>query len=110
MIARQCQLDHWVLRGAFGNDTAGWVNKVIIIFRTTVESFGKPVPGLRVRIPPPKQAAAAQQPAPRSPSGNGAATPARAAAPAAVEDDPDLAPDPKPSIEEELDDGIPEKW
>jgi hypothetical protein len=45
-----------VLRGAFGDDTAGWASKIIVVFSTMVELRGKIVPGLRVRIPPPKQA------------------------------------------------------
>ena len=50
------------LRGAFGDDTAGWVNKVIAVFPTMVDIRGKMGPALRVRIPPPKQAAAAAPP------------------------------------------------
>jgi len=46
-----------VLRGTFGDDVSGWKGKVIIIFPTMVPFRGKMVPGLRVRIPPPKQAA-----------------------------------------------------
>jgi hypothetical protein len=42
------------LQGAFGDVTAGWVGKIIIIYPTTVDMHGKPTPGLRVRIPPPK--------------------------------------------------------
>jgi hypothetical protein len=45
-----------VLRGLFGDDTAGWANKIIVVFSTMVELRGKMVPGLRVRNPPPKQA------------------------------------------------------
>jgi hypothetical protein len=45
-----------VLRGAFGDNTAGWADKIIVIFSMMVEMRGKMVPGLRVRIPPPKQA------------------------------------------------------
>jgi hypothetical protein len=45
-----------VLRGAFGDDTAGWANKIIVVFSMMVDMRGKMVPGLRVRIPPPKQA------------------------------------------------------
>jgi hypothetical protein len=44
-----------VLRGAFGDDTAGWKNKIIVIFTMMVTMRGQLVPGLRVRIPPPKQ-------------------------------------------------------
>jgi len=44
------------LRGAFGNDTAGWAGKIVIVFAMPTEMAGKIVQGLRVRIPPPKQA------------------------------------------------------
>ncbi len=77
------------IRGAFGDDTTGWAGKVIIIFPMTVEMGGKTVPGLRVRIPPPKhssQAAAAAKP---KPSGNGQTG---------------VAANPKAPLEEELDD------
>ena len=54
------------LRGAFGDDTANWIGKVIVVFPVMAEFRGKMTPGLRVRIPPPKQAteqaAAPQQP------------------------------------------------
>src|SRR5262245_42672542 len=46
------------LRGAFGDPVSGWVGKVIVLFPTQDEFRGKMVPCLRVRIPPPKQAAA----------------------------------------------------
>lgn len=42
------------LRGAFGDDTTGWAGKIIIVFPMMVEMRGKMVPGVRVRIPPPK--------------------------------------------------------
>ena len=42
------------IRGAFGDAVDGWVGKIIIIYPTTVDFRGKPTPGLRVRIPPPK--------------------------------------------------------
>jgi hypothetical protein len=42
------------LRGAFGDDCAGWVGKIIVVFPTMAESFGEMKPALRVRIPPPK--------------------------------------------------------
>ena len=42
------------LRGAFGDDTSTWRDKIIIVFPTMVEYRGKITPGLRVRIPPPK--------------------------------------------------------
>ena len=45
-----------VLRAAFGNDTAGWKDQFIILFSMMVPFKGQMVPGLRVRIPPPKQA------------------------------------------------------
>src|SRR5262249_12535530 len=36
------------LQGAFGDETDGWVGKIIIIYPTTVDFRGKPTPGLRV--------------------------------------------------------------
>ena len=47
------------LRGAFGDDAELWAGKVIAIFPTTTDFRGKMVPALRVRIPPPKEVAAA---------------------------------------------------
>ena len=91
------------LKGAFGDDTAGWAAKVIAIFPIMADN-GKQ--GLRVRILPPKQVAAAAPPTqPASPSGNGAAAapPTKAAPPV----DPELEPDPVKPIREELDDEIP---
>jgi hypothetical protein len=60
-----------VLKGAFGDDTAGWANKIIIVFTTMVDMRGKMVPGLRVRIPPPKQGGVTTAAKPSQPSGNG---------------------------------------
>ena len=45
-----------VLRGAFGDDCAGWDGKIVVVFPSTTDLRGKLVPSLRVRIPPPKQA------------------------------------------------------
>jgi hypothetical protein len=59
------------LRGAFGDDTAGWAGKVIIIFSMMVEMRGKMVLGLRVRIPPPQQGGQAVAGTKPPPSGNG---------------------------------------
>ena len=100
------------LRAAFGDDTAGWANKVIAVFPTVVDIRGKMGPALRVRILPPKQAAAAAPPTqPAAPSGNGAAAASPPAAPAAV--DPELKPNPPLSLtaeqDDELNDEIP-KW
>jgi hypothetical protein len=93
------------LKGAFGDDVAGWATKVIVMFRIIADNG---LPGLRVRILPPKQAAAAEPPKPASSSGNGAATapPAQAkAVPRA--DDAELEPDPAKTHDEEMDDEIP---
>ena len=117
------------IRGAFGDDTANWIGKIIILFPMMTDLRGKMTPALRVRIPPPKQAtaAAAQQAAPQQPatSGNGAAAappataPVAAAAPLAVVAaaaplaaalaavDPELEPDPVKPIREDLDDDVP---
>jgi hypothetical protein len=109
-----------VLRGAFGDNTALWRGKIIVIFVIMVDNRGKMVPGLRVRIPPPKQSAATAEPpqqpvksgngaaAPSPTSGNGAAaTPAAAAPAASAVHDPELEPDPVKPIKEEVDDEIP---
>jgi hypothetical protein len=45
------------IRGAFGDPVNGWLGKIIIVFPTHVDMRGKLTPALRVRIPPPKQAA-----------------------------------------------------
>ena len=44
------------IRGAFGDDTADWIGKIIVVFPTMTDFRGKMAPALRVRIPPPKQA------------------------------------------------------
>ncbi len=44
------------IRGAFGDDTANWIGKVIVVFPMMADFRGKMTPALRVRIPPPKQA------------------------------------------------------
>jgi len=46
------------LRGAFGDACDGWKGKIIVVFPTQDDFRGRMVPVLRVRIPPPKQAAA----------------------------------------------------
>jgi len=43
------------LRGAFGDDTSAWPNRIIVVFPTMVDMRGKMTPALRVRIPAPKQ-------------------------------------------------------
>jgi hypothetical protein len=42
------------LIGAFGDDTAGWAGRIIVVFPTMAEFRGTMKPALRVRIPPPK--------------------------------------------------------
>jgi hypothetical protein len=42
------------LLGPFGDDTAGWVGKVIVVFPTMADFRGQMKPALRVRIPTPK--------------------------------------------------------
>jgi hypothetical protein len=114
------------IRGAYGDNTDGWVGKIVVIFSTLADFRGKMTPAVRVRIPPPKQAAAAaatplQQPvtsgngAAPAPAGLGAAAvplaAAAAAAPLAVAAlaaaDAELEPDPVKPIRDELDDEIP---
>ena len=82
------RLNNRTLRGAFGDDTAGWTGKVIIIFSTMVEMRGKMVPGIRVRIPPPKQHGQSAVAAKPKPPGNGQTA---------------VAAKQKPPVDEELD-------
>jgi hypothetical protein len=94
-----------VLRGAFGDDVSGWKDKIVVVFPTTVEFRGKMVPGLRIRIPAPKQAATS--------TGNGqaaatAAAPQSAPQPASQQLDEfgqTQSPE-KPSLSDDLDDEI----
>jgi hypothetical protein len=58
------RVNNRTIRGAFGDDTSGWPNKIIIAFPTMVEFRGKMTPGLRVRIPPPKGDGVAAKPPP----------------------------------------------
>jgi hypothetical protein len=83
------------MRGAFGDDCAGWVGKIVVMFPSTVDLRGKMVPSLRVRIPPPKQAAA----------GNGAAKLAEPEQPSAKLE-PEQPPA-RPSLADDMDDEIP---
>jgi hypothetical protein len=46
------------LRGAFGDVCDNWKGKIVVVFPTEDDLRGRMVPVLRVRIPPPKQAAA----------------------------------------------------
>ena len=77
-----------VLRGAFGDDCAGWATKIIVLFPSTIDLRGKMVPSLRVRIPPPKQATA----------GNGQA----AAAKPAESEQPSAKPNPANDLNDEI--------
>ena len=49
------------LRGAFGDACDGWKGKIIVLFPTQDDFRGRMVPVLRVRIPPPRQAAGNDQ-------------------------------------------------
>ena len=50
------QTNNRTIRGAYGDDVAGWAGKLIVVFPTQADFGGKMVGALRVRIPPPKQA------------------------------------------------------
>jgi hypothetical protein len=78
------------IRCAYGDETPGWVGKLIELFRTQVDFRGELVDGLRVRIPPPKQAKISLAPLAQETAKPAAATkPAPAASPQ-PEADPDL--------------------
>ena len=56
------------IRAAFGDDTAGWVGKIIVLYPAMAEFRGKMGPAMRVRIPPPKDSyRASPKPAPKPP-------------------------------------------
>jgi hypothetical protein len=80
------------LRGKYGDDTAEWVNKLITLFTIYTEVNGKPVQGLRVGFPPPKQQASGNgQTAPTRPAPQPTAeAPATRPIPAAEPDDDDM--------------------
>jgi hypothetical protein len=48
------RVNNRALRGAFGDDCAGWTGKIIVLFPTMAEFRGEMKPALRVRIPVPK--------------------------------------------------------
>jgi hypothetical protein len=50
------RVNNRTIRGAFGDDTAGWTGRVIVVFPTSAEFRGTMVPCVRVRIPAPKEA------------------------------------------------------
>jgi len=52
------RVNNRTIRGAFGDNCESWTGKIIIVFPTMAEFRGEMKPALRVRIPPPKQAAA----------------------------------------------------
>jgi hypothetical protein len=45
------KVNNRTIRGAYGDDTDGWKDKLIVLFPTTTDFGGKQVPALRVRIP-----------------------------------------------------------
>jgi hypothetical protein len=102
------RVNNRTLRGAFGDDTAGWAGKVIIIFTTMVEMRGKMVPGLRVRIPPPKHGSQVAAVKPK-PSGNGqTAVAAKPKPPVEELDDVDTPPAQSQTTDaDEFDDEVP---
>ena len=89
------------LRGAFGNDTSAWPNRIIVVFPTMVDMRGKMTPALRVRMPAPKQTGTA---------GNGqaaAAPPPQPAVPLQQLDEFGQTQSPtKPSLADDIDDEI----
>src|SRR5262249_31563569 len=50
--------NNMTLREEFGDDTDAWIGKIVVLFTTVVDFRGRMVPAVRVRVPPPKQAAA----------------------------------------------------
>ena len=83
------------IRGAYGDDVAGWIGKLIELFRTKADFRGELVDALRVRIPPPKQAKTSVAP------------PAQETANAAAATNPAPAASPEPEADPTLDNEIP---
>src|SRR5262245_37232971 len=83
------------IRGAYGDDVAGWTDKLIGVFPTQADFRGRLVGALRVRIPPPKQA---------KPSAAGPPVQETAKPPAATKPAPAA---PEPEADPDLDDEIP---
>jgi hypothetical protein len=52
------RVNNRTIRGAYGDVCDNWAGKIIAVFPTMAEFRGTMKPALRVRIPPPKQAAA----------------------------------------------------
>jgi hypothetical protein len=92
------------LRGAFGDDTSAWPNRIIVVFPTMVDMRGKMTPALRVRIPAPKQTGTAG-------NGQAAAAPPQPAAPVPSQQLDEFGQTQssaeRPSIADDLDDEIP---
>jgi hypothetical protein len=84
------------LRGAFGDTCESWKGKIVVLFPTQDEFRGRMVPVLRVRIPPPKQAA-----------GNGQTADG---IPDVLRRAPAKAVPAKLDVDEELDDELPESF
>jgi hypothetical protein len=98
------RVNNRTLRGAFGDDTANWSGKIIILFPVMVEMRGKMVPGMRVRIPPPKHAG--QAAATLKPSANGQAAATKLQADGELEDEPPPAQS-QTTAADEFEDEIP---
>jgi hypothetical protein len=80
------------IRGAFGDDTAGWTGKLITLFPTQADFRGRLVAALRVRIPPKEN--------PKVSTGPQAKSAVKSAA------KPTPAPEPEPDEDLDLDDEI----
>jgi hypothetical protein len=52
------------IRDKYGDDTAGWAGRLIVLFQTQAEFRGRVGPALRVRIPSPKPGGKTPQPPP----------------------------------------------
>jgi hypothetical protein len=83
------------IRGAYGDDTAGWTGKIIAVFPTQADFRGRLVAALRVRIPPKEN--------PRITTGPQATKPAAKATKPAPAPEPELEQDPDLELDDEID-------
>jgi hypothetical protein len=93
------QTNNRILREAFGDETESWAGKIVVLFSSMIDFRGRMMPGLRVRIPPPKD------------DGRAVTQPVKPASKPVVDEDldaePPAKPAAKPSLADELDDEIP---
>jgi hypothetical protein len=91
------RINNRTIRGAYGDDTAGWTGKLIIAFPTQADFRGRLVGALRVRMPIKENPNVTTGPQP---------TASKSAAKAKTKPAPATAPEPEPEEDLDLNDEI----